>query len=647
MRTPRVALGYVALGLLLGVPPVAAQSTSNSPSFYEEDLVDQDGAVYGRIRHVEGTLSLRRDNQITDDLVMNDPVAPGDIITTGPDGRCEVQLADGSLIRLDHDTELVLQSLSDSTNQIENTTILQIGYGAALVRASEMDTNEKRFQIDTDSTSIFLLSNGDFRLEVRDTGATVVSSRRGVAEVMAQDISTMVRSGERTVVRPGQIPAEPQVFNTRLADDFDLWASDLDDDMLRRARVDDQQPAGLPEPVHPYVGELSYYGHWYHNPSYGWVWRPVGVAGDWQPYLDGRWVYSPAGIVWVSYEPWGWAPYHYGRWEFLVGTGWIWIPGNVFSGAYVAWSVSPGYVGWCPLGYYDTPVSFRFSVGTHHDPWVYVRGHNLYAPHVTRVVVRDVTVVRDIERERVVVRGAPRIDPRRLANAPRVTDEFHRTFKDRNDLQLKDAPGSRRMPFHESERQRLVRINNRRIRGSGERDLHPVGSTQGRERTPVSMVPSGRQVTVPRRTPQNGRPPATPNRPTARPRQGAQPPQGRGTQQPGADRSGRDRQGTRQQAPRATDGKRENSTPERVIPRIIPRSNPSTDRRKQKAEPRGGQQPSKPKEHQAGPAGGRGGQPDRPSQAKPRQAPRKPTQPPRKNQGGGKGKGGGKKKDKD
>ncbi len=645
MRTPRVAFGYLALGLLLGVPPVAAQSTSPSPSFYEEDLVDQDGAVYGRIRYVEGTLTLRRDNQITDDLVMNDPVAPGDVITTGPDGRCEVQLADGSLVRLDYNTELVLQSLSDSTNQIENTTILQVGSGAVLVRSDEMDTNEKRFQIDTDSASIFLLSNGDFRFEVRDNGATVVSSRRGVAEVMAQDISTMVRSGERTVVRPGQIPAEPQVFNTRLADAFDLWASDLDDAMLRRARVDDQEPAGLPEPVNPYVGELSYYGHWYHNPSYGWVWRPVGVAGDWQPYLDGRWVYSPAGIVWVSYEPWGWAPYHYGRWEFLVGTGWIWIPGNVFSGAYVAWSVSPGYFGWCPLGYYDTPVSFRFAAGGHHDPWVYVRGHSLYSPHVTRVVVRDVTVVRDIERQRVVVRGAPRIDPRRLRNTPQITEEFHRNFKDRNEFQMADTPGTRRMPFHENERQRLVRLNNRRTRSSGERDLHPVGSTTGRERPPVSMVPSGRQVTVPRRPSPGVRPPATRNQPSARPGQNTRNPSDR-TAPPGADRSRSGQQGAPQQKPRATDGKRENSTPERVIPRIIPRSKPATDREKPKAAPRD-DKPSGPQQRQAGPTGGRSGQPERPSQARPRQAPQKPRQAPQKNDGGKQGGGGNnKKKDK-
>jgi len=620
MRKPRVAISCLALGLLLG-SPAAAQSASTSPSFSEDDFVEQDGAVYGRLRHVEGGLTLRRDNQLTDDLVVNDPVAPGDVITTGPDGRCEIQLADGSLLRLDFDTELVLQSLSDSTNQIENTTILQIGSGAMLVRAEEMDTNEKRFQIDTDSSSIFLLSNGDFRLEVRESGATVVSSRRGVAEVMAQDISTMVRSGERTVVRPGQIPAEPQVFNTRISDAFDLWSADLDDAWLRRARVDDQDPAGLPEPVSPYVGELSYYGHWYNNPSYGWVWRPVGVAGDWQPYMDGRWVYSPAGIVWVSYEPWGWAPYHYGRWEFLVGTGWIWIPGNVFSGAYVAWSVSPGYFGWCPLGYYDRPVSFHFSFGYHRDPWVYVRGHELYTRRVSHVVIRETTIVREIERERVIVRGAPRIDPRRIRNNPQIAEEFHRSFKGRNEFQIEDTPGSRRMPFHENERQRLVRINNRRTKSAGERNLHPVGRTGTRERQPVSLVPSGRDVSVPRRPASTVQPPSTRTRP------------GTSQRPPNGD--------TRRQNPRATGGSRENSTPERVIPRIIPRS-PGQQGQPVKGETRArprGNTPTSPPDKQVTPAPKRGGN-DRPQQAKPQQPKPKPKQAPGKGQSGKGGKGG-------
>ena len=62
-------------------------------------------------------------------------------------------------------------------------------------------------------------------------------------------------------------------------------------------------------------------------------------------------------------EPWGFAPFHYGRWAF-AGTGWLWVPGPsvvrpVYAPALVAWvGGGPGFnfsfsfgagVGWFPL----------------------------------------------------------------------------------------------------------------------------------------------------------------------------------------------------------------------------------------------------------------------------------------------------------
>jgi len=55
----------------------------------------------------------------------------------------------------------------------------------------------------------------------------------------------------------------------------------------------------------------------------------------------------------VEDEPWGFAPFHYGRWAF-AGTGWVWVPGPV----YVRPVWAPALVGWVGGG-----VGFRFSVG--------------------------------------------------------------------------------------------------------------------------------------------------------------------------------------------------------------------------------------------------------------------------------------------
>jgi hypothetical protein len=81
------------------------------------------------------------------------------------------------------------------------------------------------------------------------------------------------------------------------------------------------------------------------------AWRP-SVATDWRPYVDGYWRWSPAGLTWVSYEPWGWLPYHYGSWEWDAELGWYWRPGAYYSPAWVYWNYTSSWVGWCPIGYY-------------------------------------------------------------------------------------------------------------------------------------------------------------------------------------------------------------------------------------------------------------------------------------------------------
>lgn len=642
LRTNRMSPGRLLpiFLTLLTLPlrsPARAQSGDENALPLHQEVAEQEGAVYGRLRFFEGTITLRRDNDLMNDLVINDPLAPGDVFTTADDGRAEIQLADGSSVKLDYDTELVMQSLSDSSNQIENTTILQLGAGSIIVRADNMDSKEKRFQIDTDIASIFLLSDGLFRIDVRPDGTAVVSSRRGVAEVMAEDVSSLVRSGERITARSEQIPGEARVFNTRLSDEFDVWAAQRDEALVRRGRVDETAPAGLPEPVEPYSDELSYYGHWYNNPSYGWIWRPVGLGPDWQPYLYGRWADCPTGIAWVSYEPWGWAPFHYGRWEFLLGTGWVWIPGHVFSGAYVAWSVSPGYLGWCPLGYYDYPVSFNVSIGFHRDPWIYVNAQNLYARRVNTVVIRDVTVVHQIERDRVVVRGRPVIDPHRVKDAPRLATELHNVALDHPNLRLDPASGGRRLPFRENERQQLVRLNNKHLREGGVSRGTPV--VRGGAGRPVSVMPTDRRVNVPpARATQNGGNP------------------GRGWQARTQERSSTPGESGQSVGPRKDQQPRGDSLPERVIPRIIPRSGVSgeSDRRPAQAQPRGPLRKVEPREDgpsappqrptaQPGPERPKGGQSAGPQQARPE----RPKQNSGNSGGGNKGNGDGGKKHKD
>jgi hypothetical protein len=94
---------------------------------------------------------------------------------------------------------------------------------------------------------------------------------------------------------------------------------------------------------------LEPHGRWFEYPGYGWAWTPHGVGATWRPYWNGSWVDSDFGWTWVSNEPWGWAPYHYGRWIEDPGYGWVWIPGGEWAPAWVTWRHDDEWVGWAPL----------------------------------------------------------------------------------------------------------------------------------------------------------------------------------------------------------------------------------------------------------------------------------------------------------
>jgi hypothetical protein len=79
-----------------------------------------------------------------------------------------------------------------------------------------------------------------------------------------------------------------------------------------------------------------------------WAWRPVRVAKDWRPFVEGSWVLTEFGWYWLADAPWGWATSHYGRWEWREGR-WVWLPDREWAPAWVAWREGEEAIGWHPL----------------------------------------------------------------------------------------------------------------------------------------------------------------------------------------------------------------------------------------------------------------------------------------------------------
>ena len=107
---------------------------------------------------------------------------------------------------------------------------------------------------------------------------------------------------------------------------------------------------------------LNPYGEWIQVDYDLVVWKPYNIDRGWSPYSIGNWEYTSYGWYWDSYEPFGWATYHYGRWYYDDYYEWVWVPGYEWGPSWVEWRYSDAYIGWSPLPPY---ADFRVSVGIH------------------------------------------------------------------------------------------------------------------------------------------------------------------------------------------------------------------------------------------------------------------------------------------
>jgi hypothetical protein len=314
---------------------------------------DQQG--FARLSLTEGDVQIRVAD--TDDWLpaaVNTPLYEGDSVWTPAGSRTELQLQDGSVIRLDARSSLSILKVDDEYLQFH------LGMGRIYVRTGENQRWD--MQVDLTGSSVKIYDKSRLRIEVDERGEEEISVFRGTAYVESYGGRTKVRKGETLSVEDSRAEISP----TNPPDAWDRWNTVRDGRPARRGGA-----GRLPEELAVYEEELSASGEWIESREYGYVWRPAVVAApDWAPYRSGRWVWRGGDYVWISSEPWGWAPYHYGRWAVVAGFGWCWIPplrGDVFwAPAYVGWISTPAHVGWVPLApgetYYGRGYYGRHSV---------------------------------------------------------------------------------------------------------------------------------------------------------------------------------------------------------------------------------------------------------------------------------------------
>ncbi|MGH9747490.1 MAG: DUF6600 domain-containing protein [Candidatus Acidiferrales bacterium] len=349
-----------------------------------------------RMAYVQGSVSFQPAG--TDDwvsAVLNRPITTGDQIWSDRDGRVELQL-DGSLIRLSNNTGFSFLNLNDNVTQIQLTS------GTILVRVRRLDRDET-YEIDTPNLAFSIQAPGLYRIGVNDSGdSTAIKIRSGEGQVTGEGAAyTLGGDDSYTFSGTDQLYADSEGYGNG-EDQFDIWAA------ARDRRWERSESARYVSADVVGYEDLDDRGEWQPAGEYGNVWFPRTSAPDWAPYRYGHWAYiEPWGYTWVDDEPWGFAPFHYGRWVSYGGR-WGWVPAPprvegvvyvrpVYAPALVAWVGGPHFavgvgvgagasgvnVGWFPLGPREVYVpSYRVSRG-------YVDRVNVSNTRVTTVVVNN------------------------------------------------------------------------------------------------------------------------------------------------------------------------------------------------------------------------------------------------------------------
>ncbi len=332
-----------------------------------------------RISLIDGDVQIKTED--TEDWVpasINMPLRDGDRIWVPEGSKTELQLRDGTSLRLDEKSALDILTIEKDSFQFYLTE----GH----VYANFRGLRGSLLQIDTQGSSVRTYDRSIFRIDISGDGYTDISVYQGSIYAENRDGRTRVNEGKTLSLREG---AYAELAPLGPPDEWERWNRERDRKFAER-----RPPSRyLPDELNTYSNDFEENGRWVHVREYGYVWTPtVVVSAGWAPYRVGRWVWIGGDYVWISHEPWGWVPYHYGRWAFVASMGWCWVPpvrGAVYWGpGFVGWIHTPTYVSWVPLA----PREIYYGYGYYGPHSVNITNVNITNIQVQKIVYKNVHV---------------------------------------------------------------------------------------------------------------------------------------------------------------------------------------------------------------------------------------------------------------
>ena len=385
---------FAVIAAAMWLAPCAHAQDFSSPA------QDPPGRV-ARIAFAQGNVSLQPAGvDPFSQAELNYPLTAGDRVYADNNSQAELETS-GLAIRLGNGADLTLSSLTDA--------VAQFGLAQGSIRVRTRDLNappgadgtpqQGLVEIDTPNGAVLVQSPGDIRVDsYPQDDSTVVTVSSGQVEVTGPNLDQVI--GPNQAVRFVGNPVIIQPVGLPAPDPLDQL--DLEREAAFNAALDVRDDYVSPEMIG--AADLDRYGQWDASADYGEVWYPSYVALGWAPYQNGRWAWiAPWGWTWIEAEPWGFAPFHYGRWT-QIDSRWGWIPGPpptvwgrpvrpVYSPALVVFvGAGAGLTAWFPLG-----------PGEPYQPWYHASALYVNRINVTNLYSRNTVQLRSAFNDRASV----------------------------------------------------------------------------------------------------------------------------------------------------------------------------------------------------------------------------------------------------
>ena len=330
---------------------------------------------YARLGELDGIVEIQvHPSEQWKYALRNSPLVESSSVRTGSASHAEIELDEGSVLRLAENT---VCELSDYTRLSTGQRITHISLDRGVAYFSGEAGLRDALILSAPEAQVSIRRGSRVRLEA-GFDATRLAALEGEARLSSATIELDVAEGRMfklDLARLDKFYLLPEIAPL----DSDTWS--LARDKLLAGDASRNRLPGL----HYGLRDLDANGKLIDTAEFGMAWKP-SVAEGWVPYREGKWQwYDGLGFTWIAAESWGWLPYHYGRWMLQPSQGWIWAPGSrrAFKPGDVYWMRGANLVGWGPLA----PGENWTGAGT---PTLYLKLSTTFARYAAAVDLREI-----------------------------------------------------------------------------------------------------------------------------------------------------------------------------------------------------------------------------------------------------------------